>query len=90
MEKVIMKTYTTVFNEQTTSIKTEYIRLTSEDCAYMMRTKRCKDAIMECEGFKCLFKADLKEKFRWLQQIEQVGYNCYLEPRIISAQSPND
>ena len=90
MEKVIMKTYNTFFNEQTTSIKTEHIRLTVEDCKHMLQTKRCKDEIMQCEGFRCSSKAVLEEKFQWLKQIEQVGYNCYLEPRVISSQSPND
>ena len=90
MEKVIITTHTSVFFDQNDKVSIEPISLSASDCWYMVHSKRCKDKQMMCDGPSCIYKANIKPTYRWLETILHEDYSCKLTPRIISAKNVGD
>ena len=90
MEKVQVTTYTSFMYDQTSNTKIESFPTTKDDCWYMVHTKKCKDKIMQCEGLDCVYRTRINETYKWLSHVEHIGYNCFIQPRILSAKHLND
>ena len=56
----------------------------------MVKTKKCKDSSMECEGEYCSFASNPLPTFRWMTEMKIEIFSCSTSPKLITAHSPND
>jgi hypothetical protein len=58
-------------------------KLRKNDCLNMIKTKRCGDMPMTCDGENCFLDYKPTKKFAWLQTITLKGYRCSVSVRVI-------
>jgi hypothetical protein len=64
---------------------TETLQLTREDCVQMVYTKRCGDAIMNCENDECSYEQLPKPDYAWNKLLQIKGVKCSIKKIAILA-----
>jgi hypothetical protein len=90
LEKYTIQTFMGFFLEISQIYKTESISVSSNECWKMVRSRKCRDKEMTCDGHTCYYKASIQASYKWLHSLTFEDYNCHVTPRIISATRLND
>ncbi|CAF1060505.1 unnamed protein product, partial [Brachionus calyciflorus] len=90
MKKHTLTTSMSFLGEKYESLRTEIIKISRDECFLMVKTKKCKDSPMECEGEYCSFASNPLPTFRWMTEMKIETFSCSTSPKLITANSPND
>ena len=90
MKKLTRRSEETLFFSKHTDSWIENVKLSREDCEYMVKTKRCDQYPMKCNGNHCKFHQDPPANYRWGSTVTTFNYSCSIVPRYITAKSTSD
>ena len=88
--RLLRITSESIFFEKSTSLKVEHVHLSEEDCWYMVKTKKCGDFEMICNGEICEFEGEPLESYSWASTTTTHNYSCQVVPRYIATQNYDD
>ena len=63
-QKVTITTHSNLFFEKSEKSRIEPMTLSPNECWYMVRTQRCKDKQMSCDGTSCSYTSNLQLTFK--------------------------
>ena len=87
----ITRTYTMTFlGEKHVDYKNNRVPLTAEDCWEMVRTRKCNNLPMDCNGKSCHLDEEPVEKYEWWRTVIIENFTCEFTARIIEAEKTDD
>lgn len=77
----------TFFGNEYTSTFERHITVTRAECELMVKTKKCKETVMNCDGENCVVEFVPTYEHSWLRTINKRGYICVVNTRVINGDS---
>jgi len=56
----------------------------------MVRSPKCRDKEMTCDGHTCYYRATIQASYKWLHSFTFEDYSCHITTNIISANRISD
>ena len=81
------QTEETIFFSKYQSTRTENVKVTAEECKYMVETKICRGNKMNCNGNTCKFHGEPLEEFSYGRTRHFQNFSCSIVPRYLKAES---
>ena len=90
MEKHSIRTYMDFVMGTSQIYKIEPIPISMYEFWKMVRTRKCKNHDMVCDGQSCFYRASLQPTFQWLTSLIFEDYSFHRTRRVLSANKLND
>ncbi|CAF1073530.1 unnamed protein product [Brachionus calyciflorus] len=89
-----VETYSDHFNvfwrEKYESLRTEYVRVSRDECFLMTKNKQCNGFPMDCQNEYFTFQSNPVPIFKWMSERTNESFSCTTSPKLITGNSPND
>ncbi|CAF0979845.1 unnamed protein product, partial [Brachionus calyciflorus] len=89
-KKHTLTTSMSFFGEKYESLRTEFVKVSRDECFLMVKNKARNDVPMDCDNEYCSYSSNPTPDFSWMSEKSNVSYSCATSPKLITANSPND
>lgn len=88
---ITIKTYMNIIRGRSSEPpEIKIIEMNREECEIMVKTKKCEQNKMECDGPVCMFNGTPEPEFYYLSEFTKTGVSCRFQNKLIMATDEND